>query len=100
MTEQDFEKAKDFLEFVVEGSQAPGTGFGPGEFGFTVDPGNVSKEQIEEEFFRHENDADWKFEKGDVLFERGIVENGLKVFIIKLSPELIEKTKIVMKKDN
>ena len=93
MTEQDFEKAQGFLKQVVKGVSAPGTGFGPGEFGFTADPGNVSKEQIEEEFFRHCNYAAWKFEKGDVLFEKGIVENGMKVFIHKLSPELMKKIK-------
>jgi len=94
MNEKDFEKGFEFLKRTVKGSGAEGTGFGPGEFGFTVDPGNLSIEKVKDDFFRLENnDTDWRFEKGDVVFVKGVVEDGLNIFIHKLSPELIEKTK-------
>ena len=99
MTEQDFEKAKDFLKQVVEGTNQ--FGFCSGEMGIFFNPDNLCEEKAKRDWLKHSNDgAPFIFEENDIVFVEAInPENNHKVYIEKLSPELIAKTKAIMKKD-
>lgn len=93
MTEQDFDKANEFLKHVINGTDQ--FGFRSGEIGIFFNPDNLSKDEAKKDWLYHSNDgAPFSFEDDDIVFVEAIYPDTNRIiYIEKLSPELIKKTK-------